>query len=311
MDWNAYVEEENSKGSLFRKDILQLKTNKIPRGLVELERLFDNKDMANFKPNTRSCEEVEKINLGSENNPREFYIGKKLTPKIITALVNLLRKYIHVFAWSYDDLKAYREDLFQHEIPLKPDEKPFRQKQRPINPTLSPKMKEELMKMRNVGIIEPIRHSTWVSNLVPVRKKNGDIRLCVDFINLNISSLKDNYALPNMEALLQKVTRNELLSMMDGFFGYNQVKVKESEKYKTTFTTPWGTYVYARMSFGLTNFGTTFQRAMDVAFEGLIDYILFVYQDDLIAYSKKAENHCNDLIKIFIRALEYGISLNP
>lgn len=65
--------------------------------------------------------------------------------------------------------------------------------------------------------------------------------------------------------------------MMDGFSGYNQVKVNESEKYKTTFTTPWGTYVYARMPFGLTNAGATFQRAMDVAFEGLIDYILVVY----------------------------------
>lgn len=119
-------------------------------------------------------------------------------------------------------------------------------------------MKEELMKMRNVGIIEPIRHSAWVSNLVPMRKKNGDIRLCVEFRNLNVSYLKDNYALPNMEALLQKVTGNELLSMMDGFSGYNQVEVSEVEKFKTTFTTPWVTYGYARMPFGLTNMGATF-----------------------------------------------------
>ena len=109
------------------------------------------------------------------------------------------------------------------------------------------------MKMSDVGIIKPIRHSTWVSNLVPVRKKNGDIRLCVDFRNLNVASLKDNYPLPNMEAMLQRVTGCELLSMMDGFSGYNQVLVKESEQYKTAFTTPWGTYVYVRMPFGLIN----------------------------------------------------------
>ena len=71
--------------------------------------------------------------------------------------------------------------------------------------------------------------------------------------------------------------------MMDGFSGYNQVKVKESKQYKTAFTTPWGTYVYARMPFGLTNAGATFQRAMDVAFDGLIDLIMVVYQDDLTA----------------------------
>ena len=155
-------------------------------------------------------------------------------------------------------MKAYREDLFEHEIPLKLDAKPFRQKQRPINPTLAPKMQEELMKLRDAGIIKPIRHSSWVSNLVPVRKKNGDIRLCVDFRNLNLSSLKDNYGLPNMEAMLQKVTGSELMSMMDNFLGYNQVVVKEFEQFKTSFTIPWGTYVYVRMLFRLTNVGATF-----------------------------------------------------
>lgn len=135
-------------------------------------------------------------------------------------MIELLRKFRHVFAWSYDELKVYREDLFQHIIPLKEDAKPFRQKQRPINPTLAPKMQEELMKLRDAGIIKPIRHSSWVSNLVPVRNKNGDIRLCVDFINLNISSLKDNYCFPNMEDMLQRVTGSELMSMMYGFSGY-------------------------------------------------------------------------------------------
>lgn len=72
----------------------------------------------------------------------------------------------------------------------------------------------------------------------------------MDFRNLNISSLKDNdYSFPNIQVLLQKVIGNELLSMMDGFFGYNKVKVEEIKQYKTIFTTPWGTYIYAWMSF--------------------------------------------------------------
>jgi len=99
--------------------------------------------------------------------------------------------------------------------------------------------------------------------------------------------------------------------MMDGFSGYNQVKVKESEQFKTAFTTPWGTYVYLRMPFGLTNARATFQRAMDVAFAELINKIMIVYQDDLTAYSKRAKDHCTHLEQIFIKALEYGISLNP
>ena len=104
----------------------------------------------------------------------------------------------------------------------------------------------------------PIRNLFQVSNLVLVRKKNDDIKICVDFKNINIASLKDNYGLHNMEAMLQQVTSCELLSMMDGFSGYNQVLVDEKEKFKTTFTTPWGTYVYVRMPFGLINVGATF-----------------------------------------------------
>ena len=131
-----------------------------------------------------------------------MYIGQKLSSEIRKPLIDLFRKYRHVFTWSYDDIKAYRKDLFQHVIPLKENVKPFRQKKIPINPTLSPKMQEEFMKLRDVVIIKPIRNSSWVSNLVPVRKKNGSIRLCVDFKNLNIYSLKDNYRFSNMEAML-------------------------------------------------------------------------------------------------------------
>jgi hypothetical protein len=83
-----------------------------------------------------------------------------------------------------------------------------------------------------------------VSNPVIVRKKAGEIRICVDFINLNQASLKYNYSLPNMEYLLKRVTGAQMMSILDGFWGYNQVLVKEDDQFKTTFTTPWGTYNY-------------------------------------------------------------------
>jgi len=72
-------------------------------------------------------------------------------------------------------------------------------------------------------IIVPLRYSDWVANLVPVRKKSGEIRLCVDFRNLNRSSRKDNYPLPNMEHILQRVTGASRIFMIDGFSGYNQI----------------------------------------------------------------------------------------
>ena len=82
---------------------------------------------------------------------------------------------------------------------------------------LAPLIKKELEKILAVGIICHCRNMTWVSNPVIVRKKRGDIRICIDFINLNLASLKDKYPLPNMENLLQRVTDARMLSLLDGF----------------------------------------------------------------------------------------------
>ena len=101
---------------------------------------------------------------------------------------------------------------------------------------------------------------------VPVRKNSGEIRLCVDFRNLNKDSDKYNYPVPPMEQILQIVSGSELFSLLDGFLGYNQVLVSEQDRMKTTLRTKWGTFSYSRIPFGLINVGATFQRAMDIAF---------------------------------------------
>ena len=107
-----------------------------------------------------------------------------------------------VFSWTYEDLKTYDTSIIEHKIPLKEGAKPFRQKIRKINPMLLPIMEKEVKKLLEAQIIIPLRYSEWVANLVSVRKKSGEIRLCVDFKNLNRSSKKDNYPLPKMEYIL-------------------------------------------------------------------------------------------------------------
>ena len=109
--------------------------------------------------------------------------------------------------------------LIQYKFPLKLNVKPFRQKLRRINPTLFPVIEKEVKKLLDAKIIVPLRYSSWVANLVPVRKKNGEIILCVDFRNLNRSSLKDNYPLPKIEQILQKVVGAHKISIVDGFSG--------------------------------------------------------------------------------------------
>ena len=112
----------------------------------------------------------------------------------------------------FRSLKGYREDVMQHIIPLKDENvKPFHQKLRQINPKLAPLVQKEISKMLAASIISQTRHSTWCSNLVIVRKKNGIIRFCVDFRNLNLVYKKDNYPLPNMETMLQRVTGSRMM----------------------------------------------------------------------------------------------------
>ena len=116
-----------------------------------------------------------------------------------------------------------------HNIILKLDVKPFRQRQRPVNPIIEPLIMKEVKKLLDAKIIFPILHSTWVENLVPLQKKTREIRLCVDFRNLNLASQKENYPLPSLDEVLQIVNGSKMMSYLDGYLGYNQVMVDEED----------------------------------------------------------------------------------
>jgi len=145
--------------------------------------------------------------------------------------------------------------------------------------------------MLGAKIIFPVRHTHWVANLMPARKKKRDIRLCINFRNLKKASQKDNYPVPSMEYILQCVSGSKMLSLLDGFSGYNQVLVSNGDQLKTTFNTKWGSYTYYRMPFGLINAGATFQRAMDLAFRGLINRSVAASMDDITIYSYHKRDH--------------------
>jgi hypothetical protein len=215
----------------------------------------------------------------------------------------LLKEFVDVFTWTYEDLRTYDTSIIKHKIPLKEDTKPFRQKLRQINPMLLPVMEKEVKKILDAKIIIPLRYSEWVVKLVPVRKKYGEIRLCVDLWNLNRISKKDNYPLPKMEHILQRVKGAARMSMVDGFTGYNQVSVLPEDREKTTFTTPWGTFMYAKMPFGLMNAGVTFQRAKDIAFIGEKDKFVVIYLDDITMFSQSDKEHCDHLRKVFLKGM--------
>ena len=174
------------------------------------------------KPKLEPIEtEVEECNIGSEPKPKIIKLSKTLPAHIKLKYIELFKYFSDVFAWSYEDLKSYDTEIIQHKIPLKENKKPFKQKLCSTNPVQLPLVEKEKRKMYDAGIIVPIRYFEWVSNMVSVRKKTGEIRLCIDFRDLNKASLKDNYPLLKMDHILQGVVRSKRISLLDGYSGYN------------------------------------------------------------------------------------------
>jgi len=209
------------KDSIANQKIFQLKDNILLKGLVPLERHFNSNDVAMDSGKISQDEHIQDHNIGTQENPKLVKLYAGVSPNFQENYIKLFKNYVDVFAWSYEDLKTYDVNIIQHKIPLKEGVKPYKQRLRQINPLLLPSIEKEVKKLLDAKIIIPLRYSDWVANLVPVRKKNGEIRLCVDFKNLNRASLKDNYPLPKMDHVLQKVMGYFRMSMLDGFSGYN------------------------------------------------------------------------------------------
>ena len=179
--------------------------------------------------------------------------------------------------------------------------KPVKQKLRRMKPQWTLKIKEEVEKQYNARFLRVVNYLEWLANVVPVPKKDGKVRMCVDFQDLNKASPKDDFPLPYIALLL----------VMDGFLAYNQIKMGREDMEKTSFITPWGTYCYKVMPFGLKNARATYQHAVTTLLHDLIHKEVEVYVDDMIVKSKDREEHIPAFQKFFERIQFYKLQLNP
>ena len=173
-------------------------------------------------------------------------------------------------------------EIIVHRIPVKSECPPVGQALRRMKSQIILKIKEEVEKQLSVGFLTTIAYFDQVANIVPMSKKDGKVRMCVDYRNLNRASLKDNFPLPHIDTLIDNTVTNMFFSFMDGLSGYNQIKMAEEDKAKTTFTTHWGTYTYDVITFGLKNAKATYQRAMVILFHDMMHKEIEVYIDDMI-----------------------------
>lgn len=169
-------------------------------------------------------------------------------------------------------------------------ETPFKHRCRPVHPEDREGVRKHIQELLDTGVIRE-SESPFSSPIVVVRKKNGDIRLCIDYRKLNLRTVKDAYAPPNIEDTFMALTGSKWFSVLDLKSGYYQIEVEEADKPKTAFVCPFGFYEFNRMPQGVTNAPSTFQRIMEKCMAGLNLKEVLVFLDDIIVFSKDLEEH--------------------
>ncbi len=186
------------------------------------------------------------------------------------------------------------------------DSQPIRQSPYSVPLGIREKVREELMNLEQCGIIERC-DSSWASPLVPVRKADGGIRLCVDYRKVNAVTEKEPYYIPGFDEMVEKVGTGKVLSKVDLAKGFHQVLVEEQDRDKTCFICPFGKFRFIRMPFGLTNAPSVFQRLMDGVLVGCEDFAR-VYIDDILVVSQDWKTHLGHLKLLFDTLRQAGLT---
>jgi hypothetical protein len=264
------------------------------------------------EPKMTAKEELEVINLSDDldvNKP--ISISMSLSIEERKCMIDLLHEYKDVFAWDYDEMPGIDPGLVAHSLNVEPGTRPVVQPMRTFHTEVEAQITQEVKKLLAAGFIKPIQHPRWLSNIVPVKKKNGQIRCCVDFRNLNKACPKDEFPLPNMDLLIDSAAGHAMFSFMDGFSCYNQIRMSTKNAEKTAFRTPIDNFYYTVMPFGLKNAGATYQRTMTVMFYDMMHKEIEDYVDDIVVKSKKKEDHLETSRKVFDRCRLYKLKMNP
>lgn len=178
-----------------------------------------------------------------------------------------------------------------------------------MTPGNKEKLRQELDKMLRDDIIEECE-SAWSAPVVLVPKKNGETRVCCDYRALNAITTPVHYPLPRMDDLLHATKKTIYMSAIDLRAGYHQVKVREADRDKTSFVTPFGTFRYLVMPFGLRNAPATFQKLIDRFRSGLPSILILAYLDDVLVISETFDQHMTDLKRVFERLRTYKLRAN-
>ena len=244
-------------------------------------------------------EALETVALVEDGTAKTTRIGTTLSSEIRTKLIEFLKENLDVFVWSHEDMPGISPKIIQHKLNVDPERKPVQQRRRAFALEGDQAIAEKVTKLLTAGFIRKVYYPDWLANVILVKKANGKWRMCVDFTDLNKACLKDSFPLPRIDQLVDSTARHKLLTFMDAFSGYNQIKMDEEDQEKTAFITSQGLYCYKVMPFELKNVGATYQRLVNKMFNKQIGRNMEAYVDDMLVKSKQELAHLNELWETF------------
>jgi len=244
-------------------------------------------------------------------NGKTFKLGKALDSETQDQIAKVLSRHLDAFAWSASDMPGIDPDFLCHRLAMNSQVRPVRQRRRKFNEEKRQAIKDETQKLLVAGHIREVQYPEWLANVVLVKKSSGKWRMCVDFTDLNKACPKDSYPLPSIDALVDSASGCKLLSFLDAFSGYNQIKMHPMDEEKTAFMTERSCYCYKVMPFGLKNAGATYQRLMDKVLAPIFGRNVQAYVDDMVVTSLEKSGHVADLEELFATIARYKLKLNP
>jgi hypothetical protein len=170
-------------------------------------------------------------------NLQQVKISVDLEHFVNYQLIELLKEFKDIFAYTYKDLKGIPPHIVQHRIELDTSIPPTHQARYRLNPNYATILQEDIDKLFAASFIKPIKEATWLSPIVVVPKKNEKLKICVDFKKLNVATKKDPYPLPFTDEVINIIVGHEVYTFLSGFFRYHQISIALEDQYQTTFNT--------------------------------------------------------------------------
>ncbi|MDD9817031.1 MAG: reverse transcriptase domain-containing protein, partial [Gammaproteobacteria bacterium] len=230
-------------------------------------------------------------------------LGIATVQEVLSPVNALLKKYATVFQ---DDSTTMRP--FKATLQLKSGAVPRFHRPRPVPFALKEAVGQELDRMEAAGVLESVSHSNWAAPIVPVPKKDGQIRICGDFkVTVNPVLQVDQYPLPKPDDLFTTLVGGKKFTKLDLKHAYQQMQLEENVKELVTINTHKGLYQFTRLPFGIASAPALFQRAMDTILQGIPHVLCYI--DDILITGRTEEEHLHNLEEVLKRLQHHGLQL--